>query len=184
LVCLVLVGWFIYVYLQQKYCHLYLCKVVDYTDITLDDCAMYFWGVPLSMIASASALWGHKLGLWGIWCVPLSFVFSLGLYVALVYQVIERVSHHRKTVKRENYEELAERHGCDWFNTNPIHVLRSQYLTADDDDVEPVVYYQHGKQYQLGYGIWEEMTARVEHDVHGRLLREAKWITGTGEYVM
>ena len=36
-------------------------KVVEYTEMSLDDCAMYFWGVPLSMIAAASALWGYKV---------------------------------------------------------------------------------------------------------------------------
>ena len=64
-VCIVLAGWFTYVYVQQKYCHLYLCKVVEYTEMTLDVCAMYFWGVPLSLIATASALWGRLISFEG-----------------------------------------------------------------------------------------------------------------------
>ena len=84
-------------------------------------------------------------------------------------------------MKQETYEELTELHGCDWFNTNPIHVLRSQY--SIDDNVEPLVYYEIGKQYQLGYGIWEEMASRVESDVHSKLLMAPTWVAGTREDV-
>ena len=94
-----LAGWFTYVYVQQKYCHLYLCKVVEYTEMTLDVCAMYFWGVPLSLIATASALWGYKLGYCWASFVPLTFLSSFALYVALLRQVIHHGSHRRHGVK-------------------------------------------------------------------------------------
>jgi len=46
----VLAGWFFLTYWQQKYCHLRLAKLVDYSTPWLDECATYLWGIPVSVV--------------------------------------------------------------------------------------------------------------------------------------
>jgi hypothetical protein len=164
-VCWVLVAWIIYTYWSNKYCFLRYLKIVEFTSVQLDDCANCMWGVPLSMIASAAAHWASRLGY-----IELTegtvFLAALVIYELAFFGLLQFVDDDDDSGKG-TYEEVKALLGYDYFNTNPIHVLRSQYC----DEGTPLVYFQHGKEYQQG-GLWRDWQLSAREDEEMRLLAE------------
>merc|ERR1719271_2386942 len=135
------------------------------------------WGVPLSMIASAAAHWASRLGRYIELTEGTVFLAALVIYELAFFGLLQFVDDDDDSGKG-TYEEVKALLGYDYFNTNPIHVLRSQYC----NEGKPLVYFQHGKEYQQG-GKWREwqdskliMSARTidgeESDVEMSLLNE------------
>ena len=51
------------------------------------------------------------------------------------------------------YTKVRQHYGYDWFNTNPIYVLQSQYFRGGQSNLDahgedPLVYFKHGKECQ------------------------------------
>jgi hypothetical protein len=87
--CWILVSWVILSYITLKYCHLRFNKVIEYTSSYLDDCSIVLWGIPLSIIASASAYWAAAWKHWPWWITPAAFGVSLLLYwLAIALEIL------------------------------------------------------------------------------------------------
>mmetsp|Transcript_37595 Transcript_37595/g.70199 ORF Transcript_37595/g.70199 Transcript_37595/m.70199 type:complete len:1042 (+) Transcript_37595:144-3269(+) len=139
----ILVFWAVMSYVTLKYCHLRCNKFTEYTSCFLDDCATRLWGIPLSILATVAVHWANRAWSWrlpivgyiGVFLV--SFIFY-SLLVGLVLEYSDANDHggttdYVKTVKMLRYN---------YFNTNPIHVLKTVYLKEYGP---PLVYFQRGK---------------------------------------
>merc|ERR1711957_63818 len=67
------------------------------------------------------------------------------------------------------YNATRKRLRYDYFNTNPIYVLRHNYLERDDHDHRNIVYFQRGKEYL-------QRTSKRQDGI--KLSREAKKAIG------
>lgn len=139
----ILVGWVLMTYASLKYCHLRFNMFTEYTSCFLDDCATVLWSIPLSMIAGIAAHWAQKA--WHLhWSIqPLVFFIALINYVVLVGVVMSYVSPYDDS-GGEDFAQCLQRLRYDYFNTNPIFVLKSQYLKGYGP---PLVYFSRGKEY-------------------------------------
>jgi hypothetical protein len=157
-VCAICALFHMYYYYMQKYCHLYHQKVVDFTSMTLDDCQNHFWGLPLSMFAAASMHWASILGYVPWYSGVTAFFASLVLYLLLLRMLywLEPEKYDGGRERGLTYEDCRRlESGCDWFNTNPIYVLRRHCLHDGKSGVnahgdEPIVYFTYAKEYQQG----------------------------------
>jgi len=151
LTCWILLGWVLMSYVTLKYCHLRFNMVIEYTTSLLDDCFTYMWGIPLSIIAAASAYWAADTQLAGPWSLswPTAFVLSLLLYLIAVHLVLQGVSTHTD-IGKGDYANAREILRYDYFNTNPIQVLKSRYLK----DGKPLTYFARGKEYLQQTQSW------------------------------
>jgi hypothetical protein len=139
---LVVCAWGIWTYCAQKYCHLRLNKFVEYTSVTLHDGVLYLWGFPLSLIAAAAAYWSERAGVSGNGSAITIFFMALGLYWLALTIVFNLFSCESERGTQE-YSSMRRVLRYDYFNTNPIHVLKSQYLKHGT----PLVFFQRGKEY-------------------------------------
>ena len=162
-ICAICAGFHVYLYYQQKYCHLYHQKVVDFDATDLDDWQNHCWGLPLSMFAAASIHWAYVLGYVPWYASVIAFFAALTVYIILLRVVYCFAPPDYIGISREEYTEVRRHYGYDWFNTNPIYVLFSHYFRGGSwkksplqmHGGEPLVYFQHGKEYQQG-GEWLE----------------------------
>jgi hypothetical protein len=142
LTCWVLVGWVMLSYITLKVCHLRFNMVVDYTSYSLDDCFMYLWGIPLSILAAASAYWAvipFQLPWWSSYA---AFPAAYLLYLLLLHVILRSVSPFDNT-SSASYYKARNLLGYDYFNTNPIIVLKSRYLRKG----RPLTFFVRGKEY-------------------------------------
>eukprot|EP00927_Polykrikos_kofoidii_P060374 TRINITY_DN5536_c0_g2_i1.p1 TRINITY_DN5536_c0_g2~~TRINITY_DN5536_c0_g2_i1.p1 ORF type:complete len:941 (+),score=77.08 TRINITY_DN5536_c0_g2_i1:29-2851(+) len=140
--CMVLIVWSVWTHVSQVYCHLRLDRLVEYSTPTLSDVVDYAWALPVSMVASASAFWSVQAGIFGSGFHIIAFLIALAihwtaLYFVLLYTAIASggsgVSYHQ-ACKRLRY---------DFFNTNPVCVLKSRHCQMG----KPLVYFQRGKEH-------------------------------------
>jgi len=97
----------------------------------------------LSIIASASAHWASNredCPWWITW--KTAFVASLLLYLISVSLVLRAVSPYDH-VGKGDYAKARSILCYDYFNTNPIQVLKSRYLREG----KPLTYFVRGKEY-------------------------------------
>lgn len=139
----ILVCWVIMSYATLKYCHLRCNKITEYTSCLLDDCATFLWGVPLSILATVAIHWADKAWSWElpVAAYVMSFLIVFILYCVLVGLVLQFTdpNDHGGT---DDYMQSVRRLRYDYFNTNPVHVLKTLYLKEYGP---PLVYFQRGK---------------------------------------
>lgn len=140
--CWILVLWVLVSYVSLKYCHLRFNRVVEYTSHQLDDCFTYLWGIPLSIVAAASAYWTANFYHLPWWWTLVAFSASLLAYLIFVHLVFKSVSPSDNHGKG-NYAEARKHLRYDYFNTNPVKVLRSHFL----QEGQPLTYFVRGKEY-------------------------------------
>jgi len=141
-VSFVVLCWVIFTYGAQKYCHLRLDKVVDYTTPGLHDCVSYLWAMPVSMPAAAAAYWASLAGYAGAGLAIPVYLTAVGIHWILLFMLLNATSW-RSDDGKEDYRTTKKRVRADYFNTNPVHVLKSQFL----DNRHPLIYFQRGKEY-------------------------------------
>merc|ERR1712232_587370 len=127
---------------------------------------MVWWGVPLSVIAAAAMMWGFKSGsftsigaslpLWFKWTlVVLTFFASLLLW-AVCFMLVRCLETGEPiqddTGHIDDYDELKEDIVYDWFNTNPVYVLKCSYCPEKINDVDI--------DRRMSYGPYEEYTSK------------------------
>jgi len=140
--CWILVGWVVFSYVSLKICHLRYNMLVEYTSYLMDDAAMYLWSIPLSMLAAVSAYWA-TLSLKLAWWIPyLAFCMSMLTYLGLLAVVYRLVTPFDFGGKGD-FNAARKRLRYDYFNTNPIMVLKSRYLRQSP----PLTYFVRGKEY-------------------------------------
>jgi len=155
-VMVVLLVWGVWTYISQMYCHLKCTKQEDFTDSGLDDMASALWGLPVSLVAAASVHWAARLRYVPSWSPFLAFVAALVLYWLLVWLLVCCVAISDDSGEAQ-YKDVVAMHGYDWFNTNPVLVLKSQYCDGDPRGAEPLVFFQHGKEYLQPGGKCENL---------------------------
>eukprot|EP00404_Azadinium_spinosum_P057377 CAMPEP_0180786364 /NCGR_PEP_ID=MMETSP1038_2-20121128/50755_1 /TAXON_ID=632150 /ORGANISM="Azadinium spinosum, Strain 3D9" /LENGTH=347 /DNA_ID=CAMNT_0022823469 /DNA_START=187 /DNA_END=1227 /DNA_ORIENTATION=- len=149
--CAVLVVWAIFTYQCQRYCHLRLNKLVDYTTPLLADCFSVLWGIPLSIVACAAACWAVRSGDLAVGSEYIAFLVALGTYWLGLCAVLYSVSPHSDN-DTEGYAGTRQTLRYDYFNTNPVHVLKALYLgegpaALKGKEAASIVYFQRGKEY-------------------------------------
>lgn len=140
--CLVIVFWAGFTYIAQKICHLRFDMLVEYTEPMLHDCVSYLWALPVAMVAAASTFWAAEAGFVSSSMPWLAFFLSLGIHWVLLFAILQRQSASSDD-GTETYEAVRERLPYDFFNTNPVHVLKTQLLREGT----PLVFFQRGKEY-------------------------------------
>jgi len=142
LTCWILVGWVLLSYISLKCCHLRFNMMVDYTSHHLDDCFTYLWGIPVSILAAASAHWAAILNHWPWWVKIVAFSTSFVVYLILVRWVLKSVDPYDNGGKGD-YVQARRVLRYDYFNTNPVQVLKSRFLREG----KPLTYFVRGKEY-------------------------------------
>merc|ERR1719424_319975 len=116
----------------------------------LDDWAVKAWCLPLSVIAAAWAFWGTCLGYFATWMVPVVFFASALLYVGVIIIMGEDADDHTGNEKDVPFRVARHTVKYDWFNANPVHVLKSvhfpEQLPAESISLVPFYY---GKEHLL-----------------------------------
>jgi len=142
-VCMILVFWVLLTYAMQQYAHLRNLKVIEYTSPTLNHCACVLWGIPLSLVACASANYARLSAGWVDPGLPIvAFIMALITYwlaLAVVLVLVPSRAYEAQTDYATAQHELR----YDFFNTNPVHVLKSVHL----GEGTPLVYFLRGKEY-------------------------------------
>mmetsp|Transcript_125983 Transcript_125983/g.245694 ORF Transcript_125983/g.245694 Transcript_125983/m.245694 type:complete len:912 (-) Transcript_125983:36-2771(-) len=142
-VCIILFSWVLVTYFLQQYSHLRKLKVGEYTSLALSHSASVLWGVPLSMVACASANYARLSAGTANPSLPIvAFVLALISYwlaVAVVLVIVPSRCFQADTDYWTAQQELK----YDFFNTNPVHVLKTLHLSQGS----PLVYFMRGKEY-------------------------------------
>merc|ERR1711879_883510 len=94
----------------------------------IDCVATRWWGVPVSTVCAARAYWGHRLGLCSIYMIPVAFLFSIVLYLYVLKHIDDIGGIRAVDSVEEDYADVQAKLLYSWFNTNPIHVLKSRYV--------------------------------------------------------
>lgn len=142
LTCWILVGWVLLSYISLKCYHLRFNTMVDYTSHHLDDCFTYLWGIPVSILAAASGHWLAILKHWPWWVTIVAFGASFVVYSVLVRLVLKSVDPYENGGKGD-YVQARRVLRYDYFNTNPVQVLKSRFLNHRTT----FTYFVRGKEY-------------------------------------
>jgi len=165
-----LCTWCVVFYCFQRFMHLRVCKKSFFTSNKLDCVVLYLgWGLLLAELAACHAYWRVQRLEWPWWTILVATAVSYAVYWPLLQFVVGvpffgqgrapslataddrtlRASHTGPAESNQLWQEVC----YDWFNVNPIHVLKSQYCEELFDDQQPVVFYDAGKEYlQLNPG--------------------------------
>jgi len=122
----VLFLWVIFAYVFHRFIRIRFLKMQIHSSAKLDAWAMRLWGLPLSIVSAAGSFWGANLGYLKMWMVPIASFITLLVYLfGLMFIDVER-DHYYGGLVDEDYWKARERLRYDWFNTNPVHVLKSR----------------------------------------------------------
>eukprot|EP00927_Polykrikos_kofoidii_P060373 TRINITY_DN5536_c0_g1_i1.p1 TRINITY_DN5536_c0_g1~~TRINITY_DN5536_c0_g1_i1.p1 ORF type:complete len:943 (+),score=101.77 TRINITY_DN5536_c0_g1_i1:61-2889(+) len=149
--CMMLIVWCVWTHVSQVYCHLRLDRLVEYSTPTLSDVVDYAWALPVSMIASASAWWSVQAGIFGSGFHIISFLIALSIHWIALHFVL----HYTAVASGGSgvsYLQASKRLRYDFFNTNPICVLKSRHCQMG----KPLVYFQRGKEYLQQRSSWKK----------------------------
>lgn len=124
--------------------------------------ALYLWGLPLSVPAAAHAYWGARLKYWSLRWPVVVFAVALFGYCSLLRIFItpekKDQEHHagdmysdqdaQQADVQEEYEDAAAKYLYNWYNVNPVHLLKSHYWNRDLwDEHDTVMPFEFGKEY-------------------------------------
>lgn len=145
MVCSVLLSWVMFTYVSQAYVHLRWSKMVEYTDPFLADCFNFMLAIPVSMVAAASAHWAALGGASGgegrDGLTAIVFVLAMLTHWFLLMLVLLRAPLHNDK-GTASYEAARRFLRYDYFNTNPVHVLKEVFLEGRN-----MVPFKRGKEY-------------------------------------
>lgn len=151
-----LAFWGIFMYLLHRYPTLLISKK-HMTSYKVDLLACKLWGFPLSMILAAFGYWGvrcNRLGtntnLGSYWVV--CFLFLLGLVLhRLALELLSRGGVKAVDLQDRPYHVVEQKLRYTWFNTNPVHILKSCYyvekMGEGVEDTRAFVPFEFGKEY-------------------------------------
>jgi len=125
----------LYIYWLDHWKTLRAVRNCYFSSQTMDVSASAFCSVPMGLLLCAIIFKFHcmpgavPLGVDVLtaYCV-LAFVAHVTVHVFIVLKVVPKLGkrgHIRSTLQ---YPESAKMHACNWFTSNPVHCLRSQYL--------------------------------------------------------
>ncbi|CRH02515.1 hypothetical protein PRELSG_1424600 [Plasmodium relictum] len=129
-----------YVFIKYRDTYLFLreTKVTYYYSTFLFDTVMTFWSIPTGILAILPFYWIWRSYNINILIIPLIFFFHILIYF-LFYHVINITLNKKKRENNITYKNLAEIKAYNWFNTNPVYVLKQyakkkneKYFDQDD----------------------------------------------------
>lgn len=150
--------WMLFMFLLHRGPTLYISKKQMHSNAT-ETLAERLWGIPLATILAAWGFWGvrsQKLGKPGFaasyW--TMLFLFLLGLCVHLMLIAsIEQKDSEAFDIVDSPIEETRTKLVYSWFNTNPVHVLKSCFcpeeIGQNSKEVLTKVPFEYGKEYLL-----------------------------------
>eukprot|EP00930_Biecheleria_cincta_P039805 TRINITY_DN27326_c0_g1_i1.p1 TRINITY_DN27326_c0_g1~~TRINITY_DN27326_c0_g1_i1.p1 ORF type:complete len:1063 (+),score=177.53 TRINITY_DN27326_c0_g1_i1:28-3189(+) len=124
--------------------------------------ALYLWGLPLSVPAAAWAYWGVRLKYWSIRWPIVVYAMALFGYCSLLRIFINPEKQNQRqdggdvysqrdadeAGVEEQHEDAAKKHLYNWYNVNPVHLLKSHYWNRDLWDGHDVAMpFEFGKEY-------------------------------------
>uniref|UniRef100_A0A7S4V312 CSC1/OSCA1-like cytosolic domain-containing protein n=1 Tax=Alexandrium monilatum TaxID=311494 RepID=A0A7S4V312_9DINO len=140
-----LLAYCVYVYFVDKYTFLRVHRQTYYTSPKLDTTVHYLFAIPLAILAILP-LQRFSFGT-RPWLVPTVLAGSIVLYLGLV-RLSQKCSEPRRELTEIPYIEVASLLPYNYFNTNPVHVLRSLHFPSIV--VPPIYPFLPGKEYLQG----------------------------------
>mmetsp|Transcript_61042 Transcript_61042/g.176813 ORF Transcript_61042/g.176813 Transcript_61042/m.176813 type:complete len:944 (-) Transcript_61042:67-2898(-) len=153
-----LAMWVAVMYLVHRYPTLLISRKYT-TDHNIDLLACKFWGIPLSMVLAAAGFWGLRAGYLGdpaykgsYWIIVFMFLLGVTLH-RLALELLGGATHDGVGVEQDDseYTQVQQKLRYSWFNTNPVHILKSCYypekLGNDMADTQVYVPFEFGKEY-------------------------------------
>ncbi|KAF4656571.1 hypothetical protein FOL47_008846, partial [Perkinsus chesapeaki] len=152
-----MIMWCGFMYISQKTLHLRMSKVRIYYSHRLDLCALVLWSIVIGAIGSVPVYWKGRADRATMGSVVIIFLVVAGSYLVCLL-VIFNTSYCKADESFEcdvTFDEAQDNLLFDWFNCNPIHVLKSQFglLSKPTGDATnflargPRVLYRQGKQH-------------------------------------
>ncbi|CRG97655.1 hypothetical protein PGAL8A_00523100 [Plasmodium gallinaceum] len=122
-----------YLFIKYRDTYLFLreTKVTYYYSTFLFDTVMIFWSIPTGILSILPFYWLWRSYSISILILPLIFFFHTLIYF-LFYNVINISLNKKKKVNNITYKNLAEIKPYNWFNTNPVYVLK-QYTKRQNE---------------------------------------------------
>ncbi|SCP03376.1 conserved Plasmodium protein, unknown function [Plasmodium malariae] len=123
-----------YLFIKYRDTYLFLreTKVTYYHSTFLFDAVMIFWSIPTGILAVLPFYWAWRTYSINLLILPLIVLCHTVIYF-LFYNLINTAVDETKKASSTNYKSLSKVKAYNWFNTNPIHVLK-QYLKEKDED--------------------------------------------------
>jgi len=156
--------WCVFFYGFQRVMHLRICKKMFFTSNKLDCLVLYLgWGLLLAELAACHAYWRVRRWEWPWWSIPIAVVASYILYWSLLRFLVgvqlfpgeapPLVPQEGTQARSGQLQKLCQEVCYNWLNVNPVYVLKSQYCEDILGGMEPVAFYDAGKEYlQLASG--------------------------------
>jgi len=165
-------GWDHYRFLRQ-------CQETWLVTKHMDVCAQYLLAFPCAMLSMAFVFkwyggqqmvqnWEKNSFLkeHAVWTVGLTwFCVHLVVHIGIVKFVIPHLAPRlrERADNEEQWAQVCKEYAANWFNTNPVHCLRSKHVYEHSP---PFVYYQVGKEYLQQKNT--EIGAYYEVDNYGK----------------
>jgi len=133
--------WSLFYYFWCRYMHLRFMRAQYYTTSRVDSMVNFAWGIPLSIVAFATVVWGLRTGWlpcddWETWQKGLmcfgAFFLSLFLWM-LSYWLYAKPWHHPAHDLKNDPSILHVKENTlyTWFNCNPVYTLKCKYYIQD-----------------------------------------------------
>jgi len=174
-----------------RYIHLRVCSASYYSTNSLDWIVFFFWGIPLSLVAAAAAMWFVRAGM----VLPgtdvnLKKLFVFGMFVlayalwVMAFLLVSPVERSREVSEEDKigtFEECKNRWIFTWFNCNPMFTLKCKYFIKDasgattakwkdkhplasGEDPDNVRYFRTGKEYFFLSEVQQEKVEETFRD--------------------
>jgi len=150
----------VYIYYWDKYRILRFTQRTDYSTDSMEQTAQYLTIFPCAMLAGAFAFKAYggqaMVAKWErdeflafnmVWITVigamvghgiLHFLFLKYIFPNFMPKIVEQQD------KNESWQAMSEMYACSWFNSNPVHCLRSRHIL---EHKPPFVYHVYGKEY-------------------------------------
>jgi len=195
-----MLAWCAVWYCVQRVIHLRFSKETPFATNRLDTTVLYFWGLPISLLAVIAARWaaratGKHVVSEGVLCAAAFFV-SVGLYGLLLGLILRRCTRNAPIPRHKemSYGAALASLRYSYFNTNPGYVLVSDLVLSLG--LPLTSWYEAGKAYlqtvdpkvdaqlDASFFVAEHGVANdSSRPVFSRLLHRARvWLTGVSEH--
>jgi hypothetical protein len=149
--CLMLL-YCVFVYFTDKYTFLRIHRHTYYTSPRLDGTVHYLFVFPLSILSIVPVvrtLEYAPVRVFGstLWVYALAF-FGQALVILLFARICQKCNEPRRELSDIPYVEVASLVPYNYFNTNPVHVLRTLHFPSIV--VPPIYPFMSGKEYLQG----------------------------------
>jgi len=144
----VLLVWSIVYYGFCRYIHLRGFKSVFYHTGLLDCCFHAMWQLVIAMVCAAACRHGYHMRYWPWWVSLVVPICHVCFFVPLV------VGLHLQEHDIQTSQRLTKNKTYDWFNTNPVLVLKTKleyHAPLDRPYCKQLIAFNTGKQYLQPY---------------------------------